>query len=191
MANSYRWYTKASGMAPITESEAEIVQNDSDMSVSQYSNKMAIFEKIDWDTFSLRTSHIVVDVLCAYCMDDVYVRITTTPSCTHMHTHTHTHTHTHRWRRRGYECWSFSGTTTSSAPTACRAPPSGEPWTSVASTWLSQRQQPSRRGTYVHTYMCTYSIDTVYCSGKFLRDKIFADGSKNENYKMFADVGLP
>ena len=47
-------------MAPITESEAEIVQNDSDMSVSQYSNKMAIFEKIDWDTFSLRTSHIAI-----------------------------------------------------------------------------------------------------------------------------------
>ena len=32
-------------MEPITESEAEIVQNESDMSVSQYSNKMAIFEK--------------------------------------------------------------------------------------------------------------------------------------------------
>ena len=52
MANSNRLYTKASDMAPITESEAEIVQNDSDMSVSQYSYKMAIFEKIGWDTFS-------------------------------------------------------------------------------------------------------------------------------------------
>ena len=51
-------------MAPITESEAEIVQNDSDMSVSQYSNKMAIFEKIDWDTFSLRTSHMWIYVPC-------------------------------------------------------------------------------------------------------------------------------
>ena len=44
-------------MGPITESEAEIVQNESDMPVSQYSNKMAVFEKID--TFSLGKSHIV------------------------------------------------------------------------------------------------------------------------------------
>ena len=32
-------------MEPITELEAEIVQNESDMSISQYSNKMAICEK--------------------------------------------------------------------------------------------------------------------------------------------------
>ena len=30
------------------------------MPVSQYRNKMAIFEKIAWDTFSLHTSHILI-----------------------------------------------------------------------------------------------------------------------------------
>ena len=33
------------------------------MPVSQYRNKMAIFEKIAWDIFSLRTSHIFF-ILC-------------------------------------------------------------------------------------------------------------------------------
>ena len=56
-------------MEPITESEAEIVQNDFDMSVSQYSNKMAIFEKIDWNTFSLHTSQICLTLfVCTSCI---------------------------------------------------------------------------------------------------------------------------
>ena len=45
MANSDLRYPKVPGIVPITEVEAEIVYNDSNALVSQYTNKMAIFEK--------------------------------------------------------------------------------------------------------------------------------------------------
>ena len=62
MANSDLRYPKTTGTVPIIETEIEIVQNDSDTSVSQYRNRRAIFEKIDWDAFSLRTSHTVTSI---------------------------------------------------------------------------------------------------------------------------------